>query len=280
MENVDKCKDGNSFDTKHTHQPTTDYTKIRALITAGIHSQEYSPVLAKLRSPQSIAINPETNDIYVCDSSCNKVFVIDESFKFLYSFGQNMHGPYGICISCHKAYITQSEPPSLEIFSTEGNHLNSVGKRGDKELEFETPSGVAVSKKLNRIYLCEEDNHRVQCLNLDLTFNSIIPNVYCAQDIKLGEEEIFVITLYQDNCIRIYDYCHILKREIIPGLNNAFHFCLDKECNTNIILTDLASDCVLIYSKSGELLYKFGKIGNDVGEFTLPTGIVLDCKTE
>ena len=99
-----------------------------------------------------------------------------------------MHKPYGICISYNKVYITQMEFPSLEIFSTEGNHLNSVGRRGYKELEFESPSGVTVCNKLHRIYVCEEDNNRVQCLNSDLTFNSIIPEVYCAQDIKLGED--------------------------------------------------------------------------------------------
>ena len=41
-------------------------------------------------------------------------------------------------------------------------------------------------------------------------------------------------------------------------------------------MTDPSANCVLIFSKRGQLLYKFGKRGEGRGDFTLLAGIALD----
>ena len=132
----------------------------------------------------------------------------------------------------------------------------------------------------NLIYICDYSNNRIQCFNLNLTFNSFIPKVNLPKDIKLTPQDIVVLT-DGSPCIRFYDYSHQLIREIISRgegnqVTNPMYFCLDRELN--ILITDLLAETVLIFSIGGTLLYKFGKRGECRGDFISPTGIATDRK--
>ena len=191
-----------------------------------------------------------------------------------------MNSPRGICINLNRVYVTQFNAHSLTVYSTEGKYIESVGSRGSEELEFNCPTGVAVSTAKTLIYICELVNNRIQCLNLNLnlTFNSFIPNVNYPKDIKLTPEDIVVLT-DGNPCIRFYDYSHQLIRELITQgegnqVINPRYFCLDREFN--IMMTDLSAGSVMIFSNSGELLNKLGKRGEGRGDFISPTGIATD----
>ena len=59
------------------------------------------------------------------------------------------------------------------LYSTDGKYLQLVGgKRKNKW--FEAPTGLDVYTKMNRIYIAEFGNDRIHCLNLDLSFHSIL----------------------------------------------------------------------------------------------------------
>ena len=256
------------------------------VMVAGKYRDNTSSTPAEFFYPNSIAIDSETNNIYVCDERNNRVQVFNESLEFLFTFSDKMNSPHGICINLNRVYVTQYYANSLTVYSTEGKYIQSVGRRGNKELEFNCPRGVAVSTVNNLIYVCDSWNNRIQCLNLDLTFNSFIEVNY-PRDIKLTPEDILVLT-EGNPCIQFYDYSHQLIREIITQgescqVINPLYFCLDRELN--ILVTDFSAgstysefsiDIVLIFSNSGELLYKLGKRGEGRGDFISPTGIVTD----
>ena len=131
--------------------------------------------------------------------------------------------------------------------------------------------GLDVSTVLNRIYIAEYGNDRIHCLNMDLSFHSIIDDIYGAKDVKLTPEEIVVLSV-QNPCLSIYSYSHQLIREMIPcgetcQLKLPTRFILDKY--SNIIITDYKSHCVCVYSYGGEFLHKFGKEGDQEGDFIL-----------
>ena len=188
-----------------------------------------------------------------------------------------MTTPAGICIYLNKVYVTQYGANSLNVYSTEGRYMQSVGGGGCKELEFSYPTGVAVSTVNSLIYICDCCNNRIQRLNLNLTFNSFIPIINSPIDIKLTPQCIVVLTS-QNPCIRFYDYSHQLIKEIITRednqLINPLCFCLDRYFN--ILLTDFSAHSVVIFSNRGELLHKFGKRGEGRGDLIFPTGIATD----
>ena len=250
------------------------------LMVAGKHRKENSTTPGEFYFPRSIAIDSETNNIYICDGGNNRVQVFNNSFEFLFTFSEEIESPIGICIYLNKVYVTQFDANSLIVYSIEGRYIQSVGRKGYKELEFNRPGGIAVSTVNNLIYICDCFNHRIHCVNLNFTFNSFISNLTRPRDIKLTPQDIVVLT-EGSPCIQFYDYSHQLIRQIVTrgGGNqviNPCYFCLDTEFN--ILMTDLSADRVLIFSNRGELVHKFGKRGEGRGDFISPGGIAVDSQ--
>ena len=182
-----------------------------------------------------------------------------------------------ICLKHNNVYVTQFNSNLLSVYSTDGKYLQSVGGKGNNNLEFDIPCGLDVSTKMKRIFIAEIGNDRIQCLNFDLTFHSIIGDIYGAKDVKLTPEEIVVLS--SDNpSVSIYSYSNQLIRKMVPfgedyQLKSALSFALDK-C-FNIFVTDYKSHCVCVYSYRGELIHRFGKEGIQKGEFIEPENITI-----
>ena len=188
-----------------------------------------------------------------------------------------MGGPADICIKHNKVYVTQFTSNLLTVYSTDGKYLKSVGGKGNNHLEFDKPSGLDISTELNRIYIADFGNNRIQSLNLDLSFHSIIDDIYRSRDVKLTLKVIVVLSL-RNPCVSLYSYSHQLIREMIPcgescQLKSPNKLILDT--SFNILITDNDSHCVCVYSYGGELLHKFGKEGDQKGDFINPFGITI-----
>ena len=248
--------------------------KANPVMVVGKHSQEQSSAPGEFYYPRSIAIDSVTNNIYICNE---RVQVFNESLEFLFSFCEEMNSPFGICIHLSKVYVTQFFGNSLSVYSPEGRYIQSVGREGKEELEFVCPRGVAVSTVNNLIYICDCWNNRIQCLNLDLTFNSFISEVTHPRDIKLTSQEVVVLTV-GSHCFHFYDYSHQLIREIMTRECNQvidpWYFCLGKDFN--ILMTCYSRHNVLIFSDRGQLLHQFGKRGEGRGDLISPAGITVD----
>ena len=243
----------------------------------GKHSEEASSP-GVFWYANAVAINPVNNYIYICDGGNNRAQVYHKSFEFVFQFSEKMNTPFGICIKGNKVYITQYDSHCLNVYSADGKFLNSVGVKGKKGLDFDRPLGLDISTDKYRIYIAEQENGRIQCLNLDLKFNSFIDDVYGARDVKLTSNEIVVLSS-RNPCVSLYTYFHQLIREIIPkgGSNpivSPLSFILDK--SLNILITDYGRHCVSIFSFGGELIHIFGKEGAKRGNFINPRGITID----
>ena len=230
--------------------------------------------------PTSIILDESKGYIYICDFGYSRVQVFNKSYKFLFLFSEKMNFPIGIILFKAKIHVTQFIGNCLNVYSQDGEFIRSVGKEGTKELQFKGPRGIAFSTEWKRIYICEMKNDRIQCLNLDLSFNSFISNVFGAKDVKLSSDR--MVVLCKDNpCIRIYNSSHQISRQIVTkgeGLQVILpgFMCLDE--SLNILLTDIDAHCVLIFSYTGELIHKFGRKGEEKGTFLEPTGITMDSE--
>ena len=229
--------------------------------------------------PKGIAINPVNDSIYICDSGNHRVQVYDKSLKFVLELSENMKSPVGICIKQRNLYVTQYGSHCLNVYSTGGKYLDSVGEKGKKELEFDQPRGLDVSTVKDRIYIAEFGNERIQCLYLDnLKFNSFIEDISGAKDVKLTSNEIIVLS-NRNPCVSLYTYSHKLMCEIIPcgqGDPILTPYFLILDGSSNILITDYGNHSVSVFTFEGELLHRFGREGEDRGEFIMPAGIAID----
>ena len=60
----------------------------------------------------------------------------------------------------------------IQKFTEDGKFLTAVGQKGNKLLEFSSPTGVAINPRNRKVYICDRSNHRIQILNANLTFSS------------------------------------------------------------------------------------------------------------
>ena len=248
------------------------------VVTFGQHRNSKSSSPGVFCYPHGVTVDPTTNYLYVCDSVNNRIQVFNESFKFIFMFSDKMNVPTGICFKHNNLYVTQYHSHLLSVYSTDGKYLQSVGGEGKNNLEFDRPRGLDVSTEMKRIFIADFGNGRIQCLNFDLTFHSIIGDIFGAKDVKLTPEEIVVLS--SDNlCVSIYSYSNQLIRKMIPlggncQLKSTLSFVLDK-C-FNIFVTDYRSHCISVFSYRGELIHRFGKEGKQKGEFIKP-GYITIC---
>ncbi|KAI6647348.1 Cell surface protein [Oopsacas minuta] len=263
--------------TDNTQLNPEKHTQTQPIITFGNHRiAGYSP--SAFCYPQGIAINPTTKCIYIGDEGNNRVQVFDESFVFLSEFSEKMDQPAGICVKQNVVYVIQHSSNRLNVYSTEGKLIQSIGGRGKKKMKFDKPKGLAVSPTMDMIYIADFDNNRVQCLNLNLTFNSCIDNIYGARDIVLTSGEIVVLSC-RNPCVAFYSYSHQLIREIIPwgkgtSVTLPHFFILDR--SFNILISDYRSHCICVFSNGGDFIHGIGREGREMGEFIKPRGIALD----
>ena len=261
-----------------TQKEVRDYKKIEMpVVTFGKHSKYTSSSPGVFAYPTGLTIDPTSNYLYICDGGNNRVQVFNKSFEFLFLFSDKIEFPADICIKHNKVYVTQYRTNLLTVYSTDGKYLKSVGGKGNNHLEFDLPRGLDISTELNRIYIAEHGNRRIQCLNIDLSFHSIIDDIFGANDVKLTPEEIVVLSCFNP-CVSLYSYSHQLIRKMIPAgetchLKSPNRLILDT--SFNILITDNDFHCVCFYSYKGEFLHKFGKEGDQKGDVIDPIGITI-----
>ena len=260
-------------------QGIPDYTKKdKPIKTAGKHTEAPTSIPLEFRLPNSVAIEPKSKNIFICDGGNSRVQVFSNSLEFIFSFSENMRVPFGICIHRDEVYVTQVAMNSLTVYSTKGEFIQTVGKKGNGELEFYQPRGIAISSVNNQIYICEKKNNRIQCLNLDLTFMAFIHDILKPLDVKLTSKDIIILKRWNPNFL-FYNYLHQLVRGSTDWAFNELvrkpcTFCLDAE--SNILMADYSTDCIVVFSKKGERLLSLGGRGDRRGEFLEPVGVALE----
>ena len=126
-----------------------------------------------LKKPYGIAVNKH-REMLVSELYGNKVSVydIDKPGKVKCCIGETvpMMRPRGVATDeADNVYVTSDH--KLQKFRSETYELlNSVGAddEGDQDHEFHSPSGLTVFG--NEVYVCDQQNHRIQVFDLDLNF--------------------------------------------------------------------------------------------------------------
>jgi len=87
----------------------------------------------------------------------------------------------------------------IQIFSTDGDHLLSIGQRGQLLGEFSRPLGLVYDEITERLFVCDEGNNRVLIFNHDFT---TIELVYS----KIGFSGPYDILLFRNNRMIISEH--------------------------------------------------------------------------
>ena len=233
--------------------------------------------MEQLNNPEGVTVDNKTGNIYIADCSNNCVKVFDSTGKCLYKFGDNegegkMCHPSGVAICGDRILITQENHCILN-YQLNGKFISRIGRVGNGELEFNAPFGLTIDESNRDIYICDYNNNRIQILSSEFSFKSQFGKdaLKYPRDVKLSKEYIYVIAA-SDPCLHLFSYNHILQKSVISrgtGMQviNPCYFFIDQL--DNILISDPASNSILIYSPQFQFFHKISVSNSPMGEQTL-----------
>ena len=199
---------------------------------------------AALLSPIGVAVDDKRGRVYVSDSAAGavKVFTKDGGNPAGEIRGGEMGRPTGVAIHAAKdeLLVVDTIHSGILRFSLADHRLKGIiGKEGNEEGRFHSPTHIAVSRAGN-ILVTDSLNYRVQVFDPEGRF---------------------------------------LRGFGAPGdgpgtFSRPKGVAVDSD--ENIYVVDALFANVQVFDKEGRLLMAFGKHGQGFGEFWLPSGIFID----
>lgn len=191
-------------------------------------------------SPIGITQGPNQS-VLVADSELKRIVRLSKDGNPLGSFGSGLLSrPTGIVRDAKhgRVYVVDTHAHDIKVFDDNGKLLNTIGRRGTAEGEFNFPTHITLSH--NRLYVSDTLNARVQVLSIEGVPITAIG--------KRG--------LYLGNMIR--------PKGIAIGTDG------------NIHVVESYYDHLLVYNEAGQFLLPIAGTGKDIGQFYLPAGAWSD----
>lgn len=119
-------------------------------------------------NPFGVAADAEGN-VYLTDHTRGRIVAFTPDNRFLRKFGEGkLDRPTGIAIDRRRQVVyvssgagSSSQHHRIEVFSLKGDHLRTIGTRGQSPGEFNFPANLAVSKD-GELFVADMLNFRVQ----------------------------------------------------------------------------------------------------------------------
>jgi len=197
--------------------------------------------------PSDVAVGKD-HLIYVVDGVNNRVVVFDQQGNLSFTFGSKGSGnglfnaPLGITTDSQgTVYVADSGNRRVQIFSPRGqfrSFFSLASQPGEKPAD---PVDLAVDEGRKRIYVSDNDNHRIL--------------VYSLTDYKLLES-------------------WGSEGEGMQRLRNPFFISLAKD--TSLLIVDVLNTRVQVWTPQGEAVSSIGVYGVDLGQLYRPKGVCVD----
>lgn len=114
--------------------------------------------------------------LYVADAELKAVFVLDASGRPLARLGEGLlQRPTGVARDPRsgRLFVADTVAHTVEVFGAEGQHLRTLGRRGENPGEFNFPTHLALRD--GRLYVTDTLNNRVQVLDVSEAADTASP---------------------------------------------------------------------------------------------------------
>ena len=177
------------------------------------------------------------------------------------------------------------------MFTIAGRFVKSVGERGNKQLQFNYPSGIAVHPS-GKVFVADTDNHRIQVLNSDLSYSRMFGSKGSApgqfsflRDVSINSSGVVYVADYLNNRVQLFSadgqFISSFGSEGSKNLYNQLLFpigiCSDNSTNTVYITDEYQHDRLSAYTSSGQFIKRFSTQGSlQIGQLNYPKGVAVD----
>ena len=233
-----------------------------------------------LNSPYGIAFNSH-QEMMVSECLGDRLSIFDIRGQKIRTFGSRgdspdqMIFPAGIATDdTDNIYVTSRH--KLQKFTSSGELIKCIGKKGRKEGEFDDPRGVTLYD--NQVYVCDSDNHRIQVFDLDLNFVRSIGSYGKGRgefnkphDVKFDTAGNMYVADFVNGRVQVLD----TSGQFIGAFGQEREGKLSRPSGLHIVykyvyVSDLIGHFIVVYETSGQFVTSFGRYGRNEGEFHRP----------
>ncbi len=243
-----------------------------------------SKVISNLKRPWGVAVNSKHN-VIVTELGSGRIMIYNENYEQIQTFDSRGNAPAGLTVDGDdNIYVSDHKKHNIQKFTANGKFLSEVGAKGDQRLQFNTPCGLSYNKTNDKVYVSDHFNNRVQILNTDLTFHSIITTIGLKQTADISFDSIgnAYIANWNAHNVMVCDSNGELLRTF--GTNGNGPGQLNRPVGITVSNTDtvfvseLRGNRISIFKTNGEFIHSFGSKGTKEGEFSGPAGIAIDSE--
>ena len=263
-------------------QPAEDVTQVTVCITEnGRFEVKFIPKVPGAYSIE-VKINGDTlaNSPFTVAVKERELTVVGELDLNLLE-GERVDNLFGIAVHTKgNIAVTDIGKHCVYIFDKNGKCLRKIGDKG----QFEYPLGVTYLKD-DEILIADTNNNRIQQINIQTgtvvkTFGKEgegTREFNFPTDVCLDEERRIVVTEILSRRIQVMS-CQgetiSIFGNIGPEKLKGPRSCLPYK--DKFFVSDGGNNCINAFDKSGTFLHKFGKQGNQDGQFNNPSGLLID----
>ena len=247
-------------------------------------------VVKQLNRPYGIACNSR-GEMIVSERGGQQVSVFDVGGRKIWTFGsrgdrpEQMIYPAGVAVDdTDNIYVSSKH--KLQKFTSSGELIKCIGRRGSKEAEFDDPRGVTIHS--NQVYVCDKDNHRIQVFDLDLNYIGSIGSRGSGRgeldrpyDVEFDTAGKMYVVEHGNDRVQVMDssgqFIRMFGQEGEGKLSRptAFHI-----ADKYVYVSDNSNHRITVYETSGQYVTSFGRRGEGEGEFRYPrciTSCISGC---
>ena len=237
-------------------------------------------VVTDLSSPCGIAVNSR-GEMVVTERAGHRVSVFDVRGQRVGTFRsrgdrpEQMIYPAGITVdSVDNIYVSSQH--ELQKFTSSGEVIKCVGRRGSKEGHFNDPRGVTIHS--NQVYVCDRDNHRIQVFDLDLKYIRSIGSHGKGRgefdgphDVAFDTAGNMYVAEYGNERVQVMDssgqFIRAFGQEGEGKLRGPTALLI---ADKYVYVSDWDQHCIAVYQTSGHFVTSFGRCGHGEGELNRP----------
>ena len=247
-----------------------------------------------LKSPTSIAIS-HRGEIVVAEGRRDQVTIISPvSGKVVNSFGQcgseegDLRFPCGVAIDNKgNILVVDGGNNRIQMYSPRGKFIAEAGGQGRGQLQFCEPEGIATNPVNRKIYIVDNNSHRIQVLKEDLSFDFSFGSdglldgyLYYPWGIACGRDGNVFVTDSGSCCVKVFTSSGQFLSEFggegdVDGcLKWPTGICLSQ--NETVYVSEYGNNRISVFTTEGRFLHKFGAKGKDLNEFGNVRGLAMD----
>ncbi|CAI8031380.1 E3 ubiquitin-protein ligase TRIM71 [Geodia barretti] len=164
----------------------------------------------------------------------------------------------------------------LQKFTSSGELIKCIGRRGRKEGEFDDPRGVTLYD--NQVYVCDCNNRRIQVFDPNLNFVRSIGShgkgrgeLDAPHDVKFDTARNMYVAEWGNRRVQVMDTSGQFIR--VFGQEGEGKLCGPSGlhiADKYVYVSDWSGNCIVVYETSGQFVTSFGRRGQKEREFRGP----------